>query len=179
MENTKTWLVINAHNMAFRYFYDIPQMTTTYGWDVNAIYEWVRSQWKLENMVHPDAVCAFFDSGASNTRKNILSTYKVNRKVMPGWDKLFFAKTVLHRRRIGDILRTEKPTISMVTNYRFVNGTLLLQSVSKLLLSEISILQKALRTPVRRPYIRPSLTTTHRSTAPPLVLSSLMPRLTK
>ncbi|MDR1890644.1 MAG: hypothetical protein LBQ23_00460, partial [Puniceicoccales bacterium] len=83
MENTKTWLLIDGHNMAFRCFYGIPQMTTTYGLHVNAIYGWVRSLWKLEDMVHPDAVCVFFDSGGSTARKNILSTYKANRKVMP------------------------------------------------------------------------------------------------
>ncbi|MDR2432352.1 MAG: hypothetical protein LBD34_01215 [Puniceicoccales bacterium] len=82
-QNTKTWLLVDGHNMAFRCFYGVPQMTTTYGLHVNAIYGWVRSLWKLEDIVHPDAVCVFFDSGGSTDRKNILSTYKANRKVMP------------------------------------------------------------------------------------------------
>ncbi|MDR1528108.1 MAG: hypothetical protein LBS22_00770 [Puniceicoccales bacterium] len=82
-QNTKTWLLVDGHNMAFRCFYGVPQMTTTYGLHVNAIYGWVRSLWKLEDMVQPDAVCVFFDSGGSAARKSILSTYKANRKVMP------------------------------------------------------------------------------------------------
>ncbi|MDR2777015.1 MAG: hypothetical protein LBB17_03175 [Puniceicoccales bacterium] len=82
-QNTKTWLLVDGHNMAFRCFYGVPQMTTTYGLHVNAIYGWVRSLWKLEDMIQPDAVCVFFDSGGSTARKNILSTYKANRKVMP------------------------------------------------------------------------------------------------
>ncbi|MDR2778818.1 MAG: hypothetical protein LBB16_00835 [Puniceicoccales bacterium] len=82
-QKTKTWLLIDGHNMAFRCFYGVPQMTTTYGLHVNAIYGWVRSLWKLEDVVRPNAVCVFFDSGGSTARKNILSTYKANRKVMP------------------------------------------------------------------------------------------------
>jgi DNA polymerase-1 len=69
--------------MAFRCFYGVPQMATTDGVPVNAVCGWVRSLWKLEDTVSPDAVCVFFDAGGSAARKNILSTYKANRKAMP------------------------------------------------------------------------------------------------
>jgi DNA polymerase-1 len=58
-------------------------MVTTDGFHVNAIHGWIRSLWKLEDLISPDAVCVFFDSGGSNLRKSILSTYKANRKSMP------------------------------------------------------------------------------------------------
>jgi DNA polymerase-1 len=58
-------------------------MTTSEGMHVNAIHGWVRSMWKLEDSLSPDAVCVFFDSGGSSARKSILSSYKANRKAMP------------------------------------------------------------------------------------------------
>jgi DNA polymerase-1 len=64
-------------------FSGIPPMTTTYGLHANAIHGWVRSMWKLEDIVHPDAVCIFFDWGGSVARRNILPTDKANRKEMP------------------------------------------------------------------------------------------------
>ncbi|MDR1413514.1 MAG: hypothetical protein LBI56_01060 [Puniceicoccales bacterium] len=83
LKNKKTWLLVDGHNLAFRCFYGVPKMTTSDGLQVNAIHGWVRSIWKLEDIISPDAVCVFFDLGGSNARKNILSTYKANRKEMP------------------------------------------------------------------------------------------------
>ncbi|MDR3144275.1 MAG: hypothetical protein LBT64_02110 [Puniceicoccales bacterium] len=81
--NRETWLLVDGHNMAFRCFYGVPQMTTSDGLPVNAVHGWVRSLWKLEDMVTPNAVCVFFDAGGSAARKEVLSTYKANRKAMP------------------------------------------------------------------------------------------------
>jgi DNA polymerase-1 len=81
--NAKIWLLIDGHNMAFRCFYGVPQMTTAEGFCVNAIHGWIRSLWRLEDEVSPNAICVFFDSGGSAMRKNILSSYKANRKAMP------------------------------------------------------------------------------------------------
>jgi DNA polymerase-1 len=81
--NKGTWLLVDGHNLAFRCFYGVPRMTTADGTPVNAIHGWVRSLWRLEDTISPDAVCVFFDSGGSTARKNILSSYKANRKAMP------------------------------------------------------------------------------------------------
>ena len=81
--NKKKWLLVDGHNMAFRCFYAIPTMTTSYHLNVNAVYGCIRSIWKLEDIVNPDAVCIFFDAGGSEERRKILSTYKANRKPMP------------------------------------------------------------------------------------------------
>jgi DNA polymerase-1 len=79
----RTWLLVDGHNLAFRCFYGIPAMATADGIQTNATYGWVRSLWKLEDLVRPDGVCVFFDCGGSDARKNILSEYKANRKPMP------------------------------------------------------------------------------------------------
>lgn len=81
--SNKNWLLIDGHNMAFRCFYAVPMMTTAQGLPVNAIQGWVRSVWKLEEMVNPAGVCVFFDAGGSKMRRDLLETYKANRKEMP------------------------------------------------------------------------------------------------
>ena len=58
-------------------------MMTSDGMPVNAIHGWVRSLWKLEDMISPDGIAIFFDAGGSDDRRAILSTYKANRKPMP------------------------------------------------------------------------------------------------
>lgn len=78
-----SWLLVDGHNMAFRCFYAVPEMTTSSGMPVNAIHGWIRSLWKLEDMLCPNAVAIFFDAGGSDDRRAILSTYKANRKPMP------------------------------------------------------------------------------------------------
>jgi DNA polymerase-1 len=81
--NKKTWLLVDGHNMAFRCFYGVPEMITADGIPTNAVYGWVRSLWKLEDLIMPDGVCIFFDSGGSVAKRSILPTYKGNRKDMP------------------------------------------------------------------------------------------------
>jgi DNA polymerase-1 len=83
LKNKKVWLLVDGHNLAFRCFYGVPKMTTTEGLQINAIHGWIRSIWKLEDMISPDGICVFFDLGGSSARKNILSTYKANRKETP------------------------------------------------------------------------------------------------
>lgn len=78
-----SWLLVDGHNMAFRCFYAVPEITTADGVPVNAIHGWIRSLWKLEDMLCPNAVAIFFDAGGYSDRKEILSTYKANRKPMP------------------------------------------------------------------------------------------------
>lgn len=82
-DDKKKWLLVDGHNLAFRCFYGVPDMTRADGLHVNAIYGFVRTLLKLELAYSPSAVCVFFDTDGSDARKHILSTYKANRKKMP------------------------------------------------------------------------------------------------
>jgi DNA polymerase-1 len=79
----KKWILVDGHNLAFRCFYGVPAMTRSDGFQTNAIFGYARTLMRLEDKYSPDAVCVFFDTDGSAMRKNILSTYKSNRKKMP------------------------------------------------------------------------------------------------
>ncbi|MDR1255577.1 MAG: hypothetical protein LBJ94_01440 [Puniceicoccales bacterium] len=79
----KKWILVDGHNLAFRCFYGVPTMTRSDGLHTNAIFGYVRTLMRLESCHAPDAICVFFDTGGSAVRKEILSTYKANRKKMP------------------------------------------------------------------------------------------------
>jgi DNA polymerase-1 len=58
-------------------------MTRSDGLHTNAIFGYTRTLMRLESEYKPDAICVFFDTDGSAMRKDILSTYKSNRKKMP------------------------------------------------------------------------------------------------
>jgi DNA polymerase-1 len=58
-------------------------MTRTDGFHTNAIFGYIRTLMRLESHHEPNAICAFFDADGSAVRREILSTYKANRKKMP------------------------------------------------------------------------------------------------
>ncbi|MDE6432555.1 MAG: 5'-3' exonuclease [Opitutales bacterium] len=82
-QNKKKWILVDGHNLAFRCFYGVPDMTRSDGLHVNAIYGFIRTLMKLNSTYTPDAICVFFDTDGSKVRKHELSTYKANRKKMP------------------------------------------------------------------------------------------------
>lgn len=82
-QNKKKWLLIDGHNLAFRCFYGVPMMTRLDGTQINAIFGFIRTLMRLEDTYKPDAICVFFDTDGSTVRKELLSTYKANRKKMP------------------------------------------------------------------------------------------------
>jgi DNA polymerase-1 len=82
-ESEKKWILVDGHNLAFRCFYGIPAMARTDGFPTNAIFGYTRTLMRLEGYHKPDAICVFFDTDGSATRRKILSTYKANRKKMP------------------------------------------------------------------------------------------------
>ncbi|MDR3273869.1 MAG: hypothetical protein LBS87_00840 [Puniceicoccales bacterium] len=79
----KKWILVDGHNLAFRCFYGVPVMTRSDGFQTNAIFGYIRTLMRLEIHHAPDAICVFFDTDGSAIRKQILSTYKANRKKMP------------------------------------------------------------------------------------------------
>ncbi|MDR2435880.1 MAG: 5'-3' exonuclease, partial [Puniceicoccales bacterium] len=82
-ERKKKWILVDGHNLAFRCFYGIPTMARADGLHTNAIFGYIRALMRLESHHKPDAICVFFDTDGSAVRREVLSTYKANRKKMP------------------------------------------------------------------------------------------------
>lgn len=79
----KKWLLIDGFNLIFRCFFGVPMLIRKDGMPTNVLHGFMRSIFKLEDTLKPDAVCVFFDSGGSKERTNILSDYKANRPETP------------------------------------------------------------------------------------------------
>lgn len=84
----------DGHNLAFRAFYGIKELTRSDGFPTNMIHGWIRSFWKMEDEFKPDEVWVFFDLGGCPHREEILPSYKANRGIPPedftkqiGWVK--------------------------------------------------------------------------------------------
>ena len=76
-------LLCDGHNLAFRAFYGIRELTRSDGFPTNMIHGWLRTFWKLEDDYKPDQVWVFFDLGGCPYRERILPDYKANRGSPP------------------------------------------------------------------------------------------------
>lgn len=76
-------LLCDGHNLAFRAFYGIPELSRSDGFPTNMIHGWIKSFWRLEDEFKPDEVCIFFDKGGSPRREELLPQYKSNRGPPP------------------------------------------------------------------------------------------------
>ena len=76
-------LLCDGHNLAFRAFYGIRDLSRADGFPTNMVHGWLRSFWRLEDDCSPDQIWVFFDKGGSRRRENILPTYKANRGLPP------------------------------------------------------------------------------------------------
>ena len=79
---SKTFLC-DGHNLAFRAFYGIRELSRSDGFPTNMIHGWLRSFWRLEDDFKPDQIWVFFDLGGCHKREKILPEYKGNRGVPP------------------------------------------------------------------------------------------------
>lgn len=79
----KKIFLCDGHNLAFRAFYGIRELTRSDGFPTNMIHGWVRSFWRLEDDFSPDEIWIFFDKGGCPLRENILPQYKANRGSPP------------------------------------------------------------------------------------------------
>ena len=76
-----TFFLIDAHGFLHRNYHALPKLTTSSGQEVGALYGFVRWLIKLLNEKHPSYVAVCFDSaGGCARRKQLLPTYKANRK---------------------------------------------------------------------------------------------------
>ncbi|MBT3638645.1 MAG: flap endonuclease [Opitutae bacterium] len=76
-------LLCDGHNLAFRAFYGIRDLSRSDGFPTNMVHGWLRSFWRLEDDCSPDQIWVFFDKGGSRRREGILPTYKANRGLPP------------------------------------------------------------------------------------------------
>ena len=77
------WLLLDGFNLAFRAFYGMPELTRADGFPTGALHGWVKTVWKLQDQMAPDAMLAFFDLGGSLDRLELLPEYKAQRKETP------------------------------------------------------------------------------------------------
>ena len=79
----KKIFLCDGHNLAFRAFYGIRELSRSDGFPTNMIHGWVRSFWRLEDDFKPDDIWVFFDLGGCPQREKILPEYKANRGSPP------------------------------------------------------------------------------------------------
>ncbi len=79
----KKIFLCDGHNLAFRAFYGIRELSRSDGFPTNMIHGWVRSFWRLEDDFSPDEIWVFFDRGGCPQREEILPQYKANRGSPP------------------------------------------------------------------------------------------------
>ena len=76
-------LLCDGHNLAFRAFYGIRELTRSDGFPTNMVHGWLRSFWKLEDDLTPRGIQVFFDKDGATRRERILPSYKENRGLPP------------------------------------------------------------------------------------------------
>ena len=79
----KKIFLCDGHNLAFRAFYGIRELTRTDGFPTNMIHGWLRTFWHFTDNFSPDEIWVFFDLGGCVKREKILPEYKANRGLPP------------------------------------------------------------------------------------------------
>ncbi|MFI5336064.1 MAG: 5'-3' exonuclease H3TH domain-containing protein [Opitutales bacterium] len=77
------WLLLDGFNLAFRAFYGMPELTRSDGFPTGALHGWVKTIWRLQDQMSPDAMLVFFDLGGSQDRLALHPEYKAQRKETP------------------------------------------------------------------------------------------------
>lgn len=75
--------MVDGHGLLYRAFYAIPQLTTTYGQVVNAIYGFTMILIKLLEEEKPEYIVITFDTPVPTFRHKEFKEYKAHRKKMP------------------------------------------------------------------------------------------------
>lgn len=83
MNNRKKFILVDGHGLLYRAFYAIPQLTTTYGQVVNAIYGFTMILIKLLEEEKPEYIVITFDTPVPTFRHKEFKEYKAHRKKMP------------------------------------------------------------------------------------------------
>jgi len=83
VNNRKKFILVDGHGLLYRAFYAIPQLTTTYGQVVNAIYGFTMILIKLLEEEKPEYIVITFDTPVPTFRHKEFKEYKAHRKKMP------------------------------------------------------------------------------------------------
>lgn len=83
MSDDPLFLLIDGHNIAYRSYFAIRNLTRSDGTAVNAVYGFIRTVESLKRKWKPTHWCAAFDGGLPEERLALLEEYKAQRPEMP------------------------------------------------------------------------------------------------
>ena len=76
-------VLIDGHNIIFRAFYGVPDLTNSQGMHTNAIYGFLNIMFKILDEEKPDYLVVAFDAAKKTFRHEMYAEYKGTRKAMP------------------------------------------------------------------------------------------------
>lgn len=76
-------VVCDGHNIAYRSFFAIRNLSTDRGVPTNAVFGFVRQVERLRRNLNPSHMVVVFDGGIPERRMDLLETYKAQRPEMP------------------------------------------------------------------------------------------------
>ena len=83
MNNRKKYILVDGQGLLYRAFYALPQLTTTYGQIVNAVYGFTMILIRLLEEEKPEYMTIAFDTPVPTFRHKEFKEYKAHRKKMP------------------------------------------------------------------------------------------------
>jgi DNA polymerase-1 len=83
MNNRKKFILVDGQGLLYRAFYALPQLTTTYGQVVNAVYGFTMILIRLLEEEKPEYIVITFDTPVPTFRHKKFEEYKAHRKKMP------------------------------------------------------------------------------------------------
>ena len=83
MNNGKKFILVDGQGLLYRAFYALPQLTTTYGQVINAVYGFTMILIKLLEEEKPEYMTITFDTPVPTFRHKEFKEYKAHRKKMP------------------------------------------------------------------------------------------------
>ncbi|MBA7500335.1 DNA polymerase I [subsurface metagenome] len=83
MDNRKKFILVDGQGLLYRAFYALPQLTTTYGQVVNAVYGFTMILIRLLEEEKPEYMVITFDTPVPTFRHKEFKEYKAHRKKMP------------------------------------------------------------------------------------------------
>ena len=83
MNNRKKFILVDGQGLLYRAFYALPQLTTTYGQVINAVYGFTMILIRLLEEEKPEYIVITFDTPVPTFRHKEFKEYKAHRKKMP------------------------------------------------------------------------------------------------
>lgn len=77
------YLLLDGHNLAFRAYYAMPELTNSAGIPTGALHGWIKALWKVADLEGPAVTAVYFDEGGATEREALQADYKANRTEMP------------------------------------------------------------------------------------------------